>query len=81
MGSIVKEKRHVIGLLTRQRGDDSFVYTCTRCGLEFPSANQLEIHYEIHTQQTTLNPIEQMEVRDAEFSTQSTNQTQNHSTR
>lgn len=72
MGSIVKEKRNVIGLLTRQDGDESFVYTCTRCGSEFPSANQLETHFVIHTQQT----MERMEVRDADFSTQSSNQTQ-----
>lgn len=81
MGSIVKEKRDVIGLLTRQDGDDTFVYTCTRCGLEFPTANRLETHFEIHIEQMRQSSTERMEVREAEFSTQSSNQTQQHSSR
>lgn len=85
MGSIVKEKRNIIGLLTRQDGGDNrFVYTCTRCGSEFELANELETHFQIHNNWMSNNTTsDRMEVRETGFSTQSTSQqqTQSHSSR
>lgn len=83
MGSIFKEKRNIIGLMTR--GSNRFVYTCTRCGSEFDSANELETHFEIHNRSMRSNNTtsNRMEVRESEFSTQATNptQSQSHSSR
>lgn len=85
MGSIVKGKRNIIGLLTRQEGSDNrFVYTCTRCGSEFELANELETHFQIHnnwTRQNIINTMtsEQMEVRETGFLTQSTRNQQTQS--
>lgn len=80
MGSIVKEKRNIIGLLTRQDGGDNrFVYTCTRCGSEFESANELETHFQIHNNWMRSTTSDRMEVRESGFSTQSTNQPQSES--
>lgn len=78
MGSIVKEKRKIIGLLTRQDGGDNrFVYTCTRCGSEFASASDLETHFEIHNNRNLRqSTTDRMEVRESGFSTQSTNNNQ-----
>lgn len=74
MGSIVKEKRNIIGLLTRQDGDDRFVYTCTRCGSEFSTATNLETHFQVHNDSRRFGSPDRMEVRDIRFSTQSTSQ-------
>lgn len=75
MGSIVKEKRNIIGLLTRQDGGDNrFIYTCTRCGSEFELANELETHFQTHNdwmRQDDNATSDRMEVRESEFSTQS----------
>lgn len=76
MGSIVKEKRNIVGLLTRQDGGDNrFIYTCTRCGSEFELANELETHFQIHNEwmrHDSNATSDRMEVRESgEFSTQS----------
>lgn len=80
MGSIVKEKRNIIGLLTRQDGGDNrFVYTCTRCGSEFELASELETHFQIHSNWMRYNndtASDRMEVRESGFSTQSTQNSQ-----
>lgn len=80
MGSIVKEKRNIIGLLTRQDGGDNrFIYTCTRCGSEFELANELETHFQIHSNWMRYDDnatSDRMEVRESAFSTQSANHQQ-----
>lgn len=83
MGSIVKEKRNIIGLLTRQDGGDNrFIYTCTRCGSEFELANELETHFQIHDDWVRHDDnatSDWIEVRESGFLTQSRSQSQSQS--
>lgn len=78
MGSIVKEKRNVIGFMTRQDGSNRFLYTCTRCGMEFQTAASLELHFESHTQRNPQNLTRRMDVRGNSGSGQSASSSQNH---
>lgn len=81
MGSIVRDKRKIIGVLTREEVSGSFVYTCTRCGLEFPSAGSLESHFQVHRQRSTLQRSENgLEVTQSTTPSWSNGATQQRST-
>lgn len=64
MGSIVKNRRNIIGVMTMSRDEGSnFVYLCTRCGMEFAAAEDLETHFSTHNNEpsnrldSTLNVV------------------------
>lgn len=78
MGSIVKQKRNIIGVMSR-REDSSFVYSCTRCGMDFLSCQELETHFPTHNRPPSRNDNNAVHIVGSQFQNGSNNSSTAHS--